>query len=79
MSPSVAKTPKKVRNYWEDQLNRHQSEKKKQTKQKRKTKVIKGKQLKLNQFSLNNFTEQQQSKANILKFRRDKQTLFGLL
>lgn len=52
---------------------------KKETKQKRKTKVIKGKQLKLNQFSLNNFTEQQQSKANILKFQRDKQTLFGLL
>lgn len=38
MSPSVAKTPKKVRNYWEDQLNRHQSEKK------NKTEVIEGKQ-----------------------------------
>lgn len=37
MSPSVAKTPKKVRNYWEDELNRHQSEKKQ-------TKVIEGKQ-----------------------------------
>lgn len=39
MSPSVAKTPKKVRNYWEDELNRHQSEKKTN-----KTKVIEGKQ-----------------------------------